>query len=206
MPYLYRAAIQSHEQGTPMLRAMILELPNDPACDYLDQQYMLGESLLIAPVFRPDGVVDYYVPEGKWTHLLTGEVIGGPRWVKETHDPLSLPLLVRPNSAIPMGRQADRPDYDYADGVTLQVYQLEEGNQATVDIPSVDGRIETRFEIRCDGNEIQIQRQGSSKPWSVLLVGIGSVENVNNASHETVNGSLLIKVNEEVDEIKIPLR
>ncbi|MDQ2693428.1 MAG: alpha-xylosidase, partial [Chloroflexota bacterium] len=60
MPYLFRAAIQSHEQGTPMLRAMMLEFPNDPACEYLDRQYMLGDSLLVAPVFNEDGSVSYY--------------------------------------------------------------------------------------------------------------------------------------------------
>jgi alpha-D-xyloside xylohydrolase len=203
MPYLYRATIQSHDQGTPLLRAMIMEFPDDPACDYLDQQYMLGDSLLVAPVFRRDGVVNYYVPQGKWTHLLSGDVIEGPRWVKETYNFLSMPLLVRPNSVIPIGSHSDRPDYDYTDGVTLQVYQLEEGKQVRVEIPTVDGNIETSFEIRRQGNEIQIQRRGSSKPWSVLLVGIGSVENVNNTNSEMMNGSLLIKVDEEVDEIQI---
>jgi alpha-D-xyloside xylohydrolase len=203
MPYLYRLAIQSHEEGTPMLRAMVLEFHDDPACDYLDQQYMLGDALLVAPVFSRDGAVSYYVPEGKWTNLLDGRVIEGPRWVKETHGYLSLPLLVRPNSVIPMGSLSDRPDYAYADGVTLQVYQLEEGKQVRVEIPTVDGNIDTSFEIRREGNEIQIQRRGSSKHWSVLLVGVGSVENVNNTNSEMVNGSLLIKVDEEVDEIKI---
>ena len=58
MPYLFRAAIQAHEQGIPMLRAMMLEFPNDPACDYLDLQYMLGDSLLVAPVFSHDHSVE----------------------------------------------------------------------------------------------------------------------------------------------------
>src|SRR5215211_3327058 len=75
MPYLYRAAIQSHEKGTPILRAMTLEFPDDPACHSLDRQYMLGDSLLVAPVFSYDGSVSYYVPEGKWTNLLTGNVL-----------------------------------------------------------------------------------------------------------------------------------
>jgi alpha-D-xyloside xylohydrolase len=164
---------------------------------------MLGDSLLVAPVFRSDGVVNYYVPEGKWTHLLTGEVIEGPRWVKETHDYLSLPLLVRPNSVIPVGSHTDRPDYDYADGVTLQVYQLDEGKQATAEIPSLDGKIETRFDIRRDGNEFQIQQPGSSKLWNVLLVGIGSIKDVENANTEFVNGSALVKAHDGVDEIRI---
>ena len=70
MPYLFYTAIQAHEHGTPMLRAMMLEFPNDPACDYLDLQYMLGDLLLVAPVFTYDGNVSYYVPEGRWTNLL----------------------------------------------------------------------------------------------------------------------------------------
>ncbi|NED89084.1 alpha-xylosidase, partial [Streptomyces sp. SID11233] len=72
MPYLYRAALQAHAEGVPVMRAMLLEFPDDPACRTLDRQYMLGDDLLVAPVLAPDGSVEYYVPEGTWTHLLTG--------------------------------------------------------------------------------------------------------------------------------------
>jgi len=85
------------------MRAMLLEFPGDPACDYLDRQYMLGESLLVAPVFSNDGTVAYYLPTGRWTHLITGEVVEGPGWMRETHTAMSLPLMVRPNSIIPVG-------------------------------------------------------------------------------------------------------
>ena len=171
MPYLYRAAIQSHEKGTPMLRAMILEFPDDPACDTLDRQYMLGDSLLIAPVFSHDGTVDYYVPAGKWTNLLNGKVIEGPRWVRERHDFLSLPVLIRPNSVLPIGSRTDRPDYEYSDGVTLQIYQLEDGHSTKVEIPSMNGKVETTFEIKRTGNSIHIQRRGPDSAWMVTLAG-----------------------------------
>jgi alpha-D-xyloside xylohydrolase len=206
MPYLYLAAIQSHEQGTPILRAMILEFPNDPACDYLDLQYMLGDSLLVAPVFRHDGSVSYYVPAGKWTGLLDGKVVEGPRWVQETHDFLSLPLLVRPNSVIPIGSRSDRPDYEYSDGVTLQVYQLEDRKQVRVEIPSLDGKIENRFDVSRQGNSIQIYRQGSSTEWSVLLIGIDAVESSGDRAMEIVNGSTVIKVSREINEIEITFK
>ena len=205
MPYLFRAAIQAHEQGTPMLRAMMLEFPNDPACDYLDLQYMLGDSLLVAPVFSHDGCVSYYVPEGHWTNLLNGNVIEGPRWVREIHDFLSLPLLVRPNSVIPTGSRIDRPDYDYSDGVTLWVYQLEDGKNVKVEIPSLDGKVETTFNIQREGKAIHIQRQGSSKAWNVNLVGIHSVENMENAEIGTINGSTFVRVNGEINELVIRL-
>jgi alpha-D-xyloside xylohydrolase len=203
MPYLYRAAIQAHEQGIPMLRAMSLEFPNDPACDYLDLQYMLGDALLVAPVFSHDGVVNYYVPDGKWTSLLDSGVIEGPRWVRETHDFLSLPLLVRPNSIIPTGNHADRPDYDYSNGVTLQVYQLDDGKPASVEIPGLDGKIETRFDLKREGNEISIQRQGPTKPWNVLLVGVAGVKKMDKTDIATRDGSTLLKIHEQTNELKL---
>ncbi len=204
MPYLFRAAIQSHEHGMPVLRAMMLEFPDDPACDYLDLQYMLGDSLLVAPVFSDDGTVNYYVPEGKWTNLLDGSVVEGPRWVRETHDFLSLPLLVRPNSVIPVGSRTDRPDYDYSDGITLQVYQLEDGRQARVEIPSLDGKIETTFDLKRQGTMININRQGMAKAWNVLLVGSSDLEDMQNV--EIVNGSALVRVNHEVNELTLRIR
>jgi len=206
MPYLYRAAIQSHEKGTPMLRAMMLEFPNDPACDYLDLQYMLGDSLLVAPVFSHDGSVSYYIPDGKWTNLLSGRVLEGPRWVRETHDFMSLPLLVRPNSVVPIGSRTDKPDYDYSDGVTLQVYQLGNGKQASIELPALDGKIETSFEVNREDNVIHIQRQGSPKAWNIWLVGIDTLENVEDAEVKIVNGSMMVKASHEIDELKIRLR
>lgn len=134
MPYLWSKAYEAHETGIPMMRAMHLEFPEDPACDTLDRQYMLGDSLLVAPVFSFEGMVDYYVPAGKWTKLLTDEVIEGPCWVREKHDCLSLPLLVRPNSILVTGRD-DRPDYDTFEGVMVTSYQVEGEAKAVVRSP-----------------------------------------------------------------------
>jgi alpha-D-xyloside xylohydrolase len=206
MPYLYRAAIQAHEQGIPMLRAMMLEFPEDPACDYLDLQYMLGDSLLVAPVFSRDGSVRFYVPEGKWTSLLNGEVVEGPRWVKETHDFMSLPLLVRPNSIIAMGKHDDRPDYGYSDGLTLQVYQLEDGKQARVEIPSLDRTIETRFDFKREEREIHVVRQGPALPWNILLVGVREVEDIQNVEIEPVAEGTLIKVPAGIESLALHIK
>jgi alpha-D-xyloside xylohydrolase len=94
-PYILQSAREACEKGVPVLRAMFLEFPGDPACVYLDRQYMLGPDLLVAPVFSESGEVTYYLPEGDWTRLLSGETVKGGRWITETHGVLSLPLLVR---------------------------------------------------------------------------------------------------------------
>jgi alpha-D-xyloside xylohydrolase len=100
-PYILQSAHEACNRGIPVLRAMFLEFPDDPACAYLDRQYMLGPDLLVAPIFSEDGEVSYYLPEGEWTKLLTGEKVKsgaagqGGCWKTEKHGFLSLPLLVR---------------------------------------------------------------------------------------------------------------
>jgi alpha-D-xyloside xylohydrolase len=100
MPYILKSAKEASEKGIPVLRAMFLEFPNDPACSYLDRQYMLGPDLLVAPVFNDDGEVSYYLPEGEWKQLLTGEKVKGGCWRTEKHDFMSLPILARAGAAL----------------------------------------------------------------------------------------------------------
>jgi alpha-D-xyloside xylohydrolase len=191
MPYLYEAACQAHERGLPVMRALLLEFPSDAGCDYLDRQYMLGEALLVAPVFSQDQTVSYYLPDGVWTSFLTGQKVQGGGWRKEKHDFLSLPLLARPNTIIPVGKHDDRPDYDYADGVTLQVYELAEGRHAPVAIRSMTGEVDVTFEVSRSGKTITITRQGSAKPWQVLLAGVPSAAVEGGTSEATPQGVLV---------------
>ncbi len=168
MPYLYGAAVEAHEHGTPMMRPMMLEFPDDPACDTLDRQYMMGESLLVAPVFHADSHVDYYLPDGLWTSLLDGRKVQGGRWQKETHDFLSLPLMVRPGTVLPMGQCDDRPDYDYTDGLELHVYQLAEGQTVVVKIPDLKGQIAATYTVTMKNGKAEVATD-SKKPYTVVV-------------------------------------
>ena len=168
MPYLYGAAVEAHEHGTPMMRPMMLEFPDDPACDTLDRQYMMGESLLVAPVFHADSHVDYYLPDGLWTSLLDGRKVQGGHWQKETHDFLSLPLMVRPGTVLPMGKHDDRPDYDYTDGLELHVYQLAEGQTVTVKIPDLKGQLAATYTVTMKNGKAEVATD-SEKPYTVVV-------------------------------------
>ena len=95
MPYILRTAKDANQNGTPMMRAMLLEFPQDRTCWFLDQQYMFGADLLVAPVFNAHGTVEFYLPAGDWTNYWTGQVVAGGRWITETHGFDSLPLYVR---------------------------------------------------------------------------------------------------------------
>lgn len=177
MPYLFQAAKQAHECGVPVMRAMMLEFPDDPACDTLDRQYMLGSSLLVAPVFTAGGRVDYYLPEGRWTNFLSGRIVEGGRWVREKHDYLSLPLMVRQNAVIPVGADEQRPDYDFTDGVTLHVFNLEDGARASVSVPGSNGQ-DLLCEVIREGQTVRVSAQNAAKPWAVLLRNTGAVQSV----------------------------
>jgi len=170
MPYLAQTSRQVQESGTPMLRPMVLEFPEDPATEHVDTQYMLGDALLVAPVFSAGGRVRFYVPEGNWTNLLDGSSVAGPRWVTQQHGFDSLPLLVRPGSVIPFGSQDGQPDYDYPDGVALHLFGIDAITSTTVQVPALGGADGARFEVRRDGDELTIQRTaGLDLPWSVVL-------------------------------------
>ncbi len=163
MPYLYRMAAIAHETGVPMMRPMFMEFPDDPACETLDRQYMLGESLLVAPVFEESGEVRYYLPEGEWTHLIDGRRVKGGRWIKEKYDFMSLPLWVRENTLLPVGKSRDQVDYDYADGVELRAYRVTK--PVAVEIPDRTGKTAAKFAAEIANGKIVINAE-TDKSWS----------------------------------------
>jgi alpha-D-xyloside xylohydrolase len=167
MPYLYDAARQAHEEGLPVMRPMVVGFPGDPAVTHLDRQYLLGDDLLVAPVFSEDGEVTYYVPAGRWTRFGSTEVVEGPAWVTETHGFDSVPLLVRPGAVIPVGNRTDRPDYDHRDGVTLLLH-----GPVTAQTVRVG---DSTFTVTVDGGRVRVERSGAALPWAVEIVGGRSV-------------------------------
>jgi len=171
MPYLYRQAVLSHEEGIPMMRPMFVEFPEDRGCDTLDKQYMMGDSLLIAPVFKESGEVDYYLPAGKWYNILTSQFIEGGGWQKEHHDFFTMPLLVRPNSIVAVGVCDDRPDYDYSNGVTLYLSAFENGAKGRTSVTDLDGNLVMTAEARREGDSIFLHVEGGNGNWSYQTLG-----------------------------------
>lgn len=101
-PYLLKMMQETHETGIPMMRAMVLEFPDDPTCEDIDTQYMLGDDLLVAPIFREDGVARFYVPDDgsgqPWTNIITKTAYEPGKWYTEQYDYHTLPVLARPGT------------------------------------------------------------------------------------------------------------
>jgi len=171
MPYLYGQAVKAHEKGIPMMRPMFVEFPGDRACEPLDRQYMLGDSLLVAPVFKESGEVEYYLPEGKWYQLLTQETIEGGKWQKETHGYLTMPLLLRPGSILAVKEGSKRADYDYCDGVKLLVYLPEDGMEAVTDVTDIHGEVKMTVCAKRTGSCVELSVEGQRKDYQVEVLG-----------------------------------
>ena len=167
MPYLYGQAVRSHTEGRPVLRPMVLDFPQDRACDTLDRQYMFGDSLLVAPIFKENGEVQYYLPEGTWYNLITEKEVTGGKWQKETHDYHSLPLMIRPNTVLALGNNDQKPDYDYADGVSLLVSAFDEGAEAKTEIPDLKGETVMTVTAKRVGDEIHLHVEGGNGNYTV---------------------------------------
>ncbi len=169
MPYLYRNAIETSRTGVPMMRSMVMEFTGDRNCTYLDKQYMLGDSLLVAPVFNDESRAIYYLPEGIWTHYLTGEEKNGGKWYEEDCGYLSIPVFVKENSLIAEGARDDRPDYDYGEDAVIKAYGLLEGRKTSVVVYNMDKTEAIRASVLKEDGRIEISVKAEG-PCRVILV------------------------------------
>ena len=145
LPYLYSTGWETTISGIPMMRAMLLEYPDDLSARDLSRQYMLGGSLLVAPVFDQQKH-HIYLPEGSWVDLETGKRMNGSRWMVYPKDIEVIPMFLRENCCLPMLKTAPRhiADENFAD---LQiVMNIRDTLEQTYYDDGVEGRIRATLE------------------------------------------------------------
>lgn len=190
MPYLYAEAIETARTGCPMLRSMVLEFEKDRTCAYLDKQYMLGQSLLVAPIFNDKGIAEYYLPKDaagtKWVSLLDAidgrvTIREGGSWYQEPYDYLSIPLMIRPGQIIAMGSCDTDCEYDYADHATYYIngvdfhernvkgVQQAAAGMTSCSVYSMKRELEGKLGVECKDGQCHITYTGK-KPCLVKLI------------------------------------
>lgn len=199
MPYIYSQAVETHETGIPSMRAMAMEF-DELGCEDCDRQYMLGDALLVAPVLSEEGAVDYYLPRGTWTHLLSGEVKQGCGWIRDSYDYFSLPLYVRENTILPVGADDSTPAYNYADGLEVRVYSLTDGGRAERVVCDKEGKTLLTAVASRSGDHIKLYLSGLFGKASVRMVGVKSVSAVSGAKAcESESGILLTELTDTIE-------
>lgn len=171
MPYLYKTAIDTSRSGVPTMRSMVLEYTEDKTCHYVDKQYMLGDNLLVAPIFNDQSIAEYYLPKGTWTDFFTGEEKEGAGWITEKHGYLSISLMVKENSIVVMGAHDDRPDYDYGDHAEIRIYALKDGHSASSIVYGMDNQEQISITASRSGSDIHIQVT-SGQEYTIRLINV----------------------------------
>ena len=203
MPYLYKTSVDTSRSGVPTMRSMVLEFTRDRNCWYLDKQYMLGDNLLVAPIFNDESVGSFYLPQGTWTDFFTGEEMTGGVWTEKTYDYLHLPLMVRENSIVALGSCDDKPDYDYADGVELRVYALADNQECSTVVYDMQQKADLQVSITKSADTITIKAENAGgKPYTVRLVNVQAASASGAAM--TVDGKDTI-LTPEADKVTVTL-
>jgi alpha-D-xyloside xylohydrolase len=110
MPYVYAQAKASSDQGLPMMRALFLAYPEDPTSWLIEDEYMFGADLLVAPLFEESTARPVYLPPGKWIDYQTGRIYSGAQWHKIEAGEIPIILLVRDGAALPHAGLAQSTD------------------------------------------------------------------------------------------------
>jgi alpha-glucosidase len=163
LPYLYTLFEECHRTGLPLLRPLFLAYPEDTATYQMDDEFLCGDTLLVAPVTRPG--VEYrhvYLPAGSWFHFWTGEYVEGPAHIL-AHAPLGQPAIyVRANTALPLWPEMNYVGEKEVDLLTLVIYPSEGAGQATLYEDEGNGYayeqgVYARREITCERESERIR-------------------------------------------------
>ena len=126
MPYIVAQAKDSSARGYPMLRALFFEYPGDPTSWTIDDEYLFGSDLLVAPLMEPGDGRRVYLPPGEWIDYQTGELHVGERWRRIKAGQVPVVLLVRNHAAVPHVKVAQSTaDIDWRN-VELRVFSTDD--------------------------------------------------------------------------------
>jgi alpha-D-xyloside xylohydrolase len=162
LPYLYSAAVESARTGLPLMRALLLDSPDDPAAWHADLEYLLGPDLLVAPMTDPSGTRTVYLPGGDWVDWWSGTVHTGRFYLRVSQPLERVPLFARAGAVIPVVE----PGVTVGDGpfedVTLLCFGIPTGRTV---IRDVDG--DTTVTAEPDGATVTLTVDGPARVTGV---------------------------------------
>jgi len=138
MPYLYSSMYQNYKTGIPMMRALVLNNQNDVNTYQVDDQYLLGDNLMVCPVtVKGAKTRSLYLPKGTWFDYWSGKKIEGGKYIHVLTPLDTIPLFVRGGGIIPMQDDMKYTDEQDAKNITLHVFP---SGKSSFDLYEDDGK------------------------------------------------------------------
>jgi len=122
IPYLQSAFAQYAADGTPPFRALILDYPDDPAMQAVDDQYMIGDRMLVAPFFAGEKERKIVLPKGRWHDFWTGSTVEGGRTLPIVQESQPIRVFVKEASVLPVASIGDSSESVASKQLTVRVY------------------------------------------------------------------------------------
>ncbi len=169
MPYIYSQSVVCCDTSIPMVRALVLDYQDDPTTYTLDDQYLFGDSILIAPILNAVNRRRVYFPAGDWVDYWTGEVISGPSW-KMVDAPLdTMPMYVRSGAIIPFAPLMQYVDEKPTDPLTLKIYHPHDSGQFTI---HEEDDTHMMIQYRRDGDQLIVETGATVGQIHIDLIGV----------------------------------
>jgi len=153
LPYLYAAARRAAD-GVPLVRPLIYDSPSDRTTHHIDDEYMLGPDLLVAPMFKARGSRDVYLPAGGWYDFWTDQRFDGARWIRYEAELETLPLFVRAGAVIPMGPELQHANERAWDPLRFEVYP---GSDGATEMELTEDHRRLRFAMTVDREHLRLE-------------------------------------------------
>ena len=167
-PYIYSTAYEASQSGMPVIRAMPLAFPNDPNTYDKDLQFMLGDWLLVAPIYNAENTRFVYFPKGRWIDFEDGTIYKGIQNCKINAPLQKLPLFVRNGAIIPMMKKALRIPNNLINPLYLNVYP-----DSFSDYLFIEDEGQTLFECNMDKKELTFTIKGQfSRDYVIRFKGV----------------------------------
>jgi alpha-D-xyloside xylohydrolase len=176
LPYLYSAFGEYHDTGVPPVRALVMDYPDDPATWTVDDQYMLGPSVMVAPLFTGQKKRTVYLPEGGWYDFWTQHKYAGGRRIEIEKPVGEIPVFVKGDSLLPLAEPVDfvapQTQFELTIGVYGEKpakYFLYEDDGVTFDFEKGQ---QNRIELKWDGQGGTTSKTGDySGPSRYKIIG-----------------------------------
>jgi alpha-D-xyloside xylohydrolase len=169
MPYIYAQAKLCSQQGHPMLRTLFFEFPEDPASWLIEDEYMFGSDLLVAPLFTKGTARKVYLPPGEWIDYQSGQTYDGARWHEIAAGKIPVVLMVRSGAVIPhlaVSQSTDQMDWK---DIELRVFgDVADTSVAYVSLPESELQ---QIRLTTTGNKSTIQNDpyAGRVTWRVIV-------------------------------------
>jgi alpha-D-xyloside xylohydrolase len=167
VPYLYSAFNEYHRQGIPPIRALVLDWPRDARVRDIDDQYMFGAGVMVAPMFAGEKKRFVYLPAGDWYDFWTHQKYTGGQRIEATNDEEQIPLFVKKGTLLPLCQPVEHISADTVFDLTVYAFGSKPADFTLYEDDGVSNAFETgeqnKIRLHWDEQGHSIERTGQYK-------------------------------------------